>query len=107
MRPLLPERVVAAVHTVRAAGALRSPHDIGVFTELGNGPRNRLQLQRRLGLAPATASDFLDALVRLGRFAREGDLDNAVYLNTRESGQFLDRRQSHYLGVLLQAAARE
>ncbi len=103
MRPLLPERIVAAGHAIWAAGALLSALELGVFTELGKGPRTRLQLQRRLGLAPASAADFLDALVGLGWLDREGDDDDAVYLNTRESGHFLDRRESHYLGDLLQA----
>ena len=103
MRPLLPERIVAAGHAIWAAGALLSALELGVFTELGKGPRTRLQLQRRLGLSSVSAPDFLDALVGLGWLDREGDDDDAVYLNTRESGHFLDRHQSHYLGDLLQA----
>jgi DNA-binding MarR family transcriptional regulator len=102
MRLLLLERIAAAA-MVWAAGALLSALELGVVTELGKGPRTRLQLQRRLGLAPASAADFLDALVGLGWLDREGDDDDAVYLNTRESGHFLDRRESHYLGDLLQA----
>ena len=101
MSPLLPERIVAAAHAAWAAGALLSALELGLFTELGKGPRTRLQLQRRLGMVPASAADFLDALVGLGWLERDGDDDDAVYLNTRESGQFLDRRRSHYLGDLL------
>ena len=103
MHPLLPERIVAAGHAVWAAGALLSALELGLFTELGKGPRTRQQLQRRLSLAPASAPDFLDALVGLGFLERDGDDDDAFYLNTRESGHFLDRHRSHYLGDLLRA----
>lgn len=74
--------------------------ELGVFSELGQGPRTASQLRRALGLRASAANDFLDTLVALGLLAREGDDACAVYVNTRESALLLDRRSRHYLGAL-------
>lgn len=96
-------RVLQSAREAWASGALMSALELGVFTELGRGPRTRAQLQRRLELEEGGAADFLDALVGLGWLEREGDDTEAVYVNSRDAGHFLDRRSPAYLGDWLQA----
>ena len=58
-----------------ASKAVLSAVEMGIFTELADGPREFSELAGRLGLHPRAARDFLDALVALG---------------------FLHRSQGHY-----------
>lgn len=84
--------------------ALAAGQQLGVFAELGKGPRTAARLAGTLGLAPGAARDLLDALLALGWLQREGDDENAVYVSTREGAHFLDPRSPAYLGDLLLAA---
>jgi SAM-dependent methyltransferase len=80
--------------------ALLSAVELDVFTHLGKGSRNAVQLTDELGLHPRSALDFLDALVALQVLERE----NGLYRNTCETGLFLDRAQPGYIGGILQMA---
>ncbi len=84
--------------------ALAAGQQLGVFAELGKGPRTAARLAGVLGLTPGAARDLLDALLALGWLQREGDDENAVYVSTREGAHFLDPRSPAYLGDLLLAA---
>jgi hypothetical protein len=75
---------------------LFSAIEFGLFTELAAGPRDAGEIQRRLGLHPRSARDFLDALVALGMLEREG----GVYSNTRDGNFYLDRAKPTYIGNL-------
>lgn len=99
-----PERIEQIAGGLSAAAILLSALELELFTELGKGPRSYRQLQRALRLSEAGASDFLDALVALNLLGREGSESEAVYVNTRESGQFLDRNSPTYIGAQLSAA---
>jgi precorrin-6B methylase 2 len=77
---------------------LLSAVELGVFTELGRGPRTWEELAGQLGLHPRGARDFLDALVALGMLEREG----AYYTNTPETDYFLDRSKPSYIGGSLE-----
>jgi hypothetical protein len=79
---------------------LLSAVELGLFTELGNGPRSLGDLTRRLGLHPRSARDFLDALVALRFLEKEGD----DYANTAETALFLDRTTPTYIGGMLEMA---
>jgi SAM-dependent methyltransferase len=79
---------------------LLSAIEIGLFTELGNGPLTASVLIDRLKLHPRSARDFFDALVSLGMLER----DNEVYRNTAETDQFLVRDKLSYLGGMLEMA---
>jgi len=85
--------------------ALLSAMELGLFTELGKGPRSRRQVCRTLGLNELAAPRLLDALVELGFLEREGDGERAIYLNTREAAHFLDSNSPAYLGNALEQAA--
>lgn len=82
------------------AKTLLSAVELGVFTELADGPRDGAELAGRLGLHRRAAGDFLDALVALGMLDREG----SVYSNTPDTDLFLDRRKPSYVGGMLEMA---
>lgn len=77
---------------------LLSAVEMGLFTELAQGPLNFEQVRSRLGLHKRSARDFLDALVALGMLRRE----SGVYSNTPETDLFMDRRKPTYLGGMLE-----
>src|SRR3954470_15318467 len=79
---------------------LLSAVELGVFSELADGPRGGAELATCLGLHPRSARDFLDALVALGMLARE----DGIYANTAESDLFLDRDKPSYIGGMLEMA---
>jgi hypothetical protein len=79
---------------------LLSAIEMGLFTELAEGPEQFERLSGRLGLHERSARDFLDALVALGFLKRTGDL----YSNTEETDLFLDRRKPSYIGGILDMA---
>jgi len=79
---------------------LLSAVEMGVFTELAQGPQNFAELSGRLGLHPRSARDFLDTLVALKFLARSGD----AYSNTPETDLFLDRQKPSYIGGILEMA---
>lgn len=101
---LSPERLLRSGQGLWAAYVLQAALELGVFSELGRGPRTRAQLQRRLSLREPGDGDLLDALVGLGWLEREGDDDDAVYVNSREAGHYLDERSPAALGRSLQDA---
>src|ERR1700750_684601 len=68
-----------------ASKTLLSAVEMGVFTELANGPEQFDWLAGRLGLHPRSARDFLDALVALRFLERTGD----TYCNSQEADLFL------------------
>lgn len=80
--------------------ALLSAVELDVFTQLAREPGTCEELQRRIGLHPRSARDFLDALVALGLLQRTG----RVYLNTPATALFLDKAKPSYLGGILEMA---
>ncbi len=82
------------------AKTLLSAIEIGVFTELDQGPKSFETLVGRLGLHQRSARDFLDTLVALG-FLQRAD---GRYSNTPETGAFLDRSKPSYVGGILEMA---
>jgi SAM-dependent methyltransferase len=79
---------------------LLSAVELGVFSELADGPVSADELASRLALHPRSSRDFLDALVALGMLTRDGD----VYANTAETDLFLDRGKPSYVGGMLEMA---
>jgi hypothetical protein len=100
------DHILRTANGFRAAKALLSAVERGLFTELGKGPRTGAQLQRTLGLGEPAAHELLDALVGLHLLEREGAGPEAIYVNSRESGYFLDRNSPAYLHRELEAARR-
>jgi 2-polyprenyl-3-methyl-5-hydroxy-6-metoxy-1,4-benzoquinol methylase len=82
------------------AKTLLSATQLGLFTELANGPLELETISTRLNLHPRSARDFLDALVALGLLERK----EGLYTNTAETDLFLDREKPTYAGGLLELA---
>src|SRR6185312_14237213 len=91
--PVTPERIMQTAIAFWSSKTLLSAIEMGVFTELANGPQEFDSLSGRLGLHPRAARDFLDALVSLGFLSRSG----STYSNTPDTDLFLDRRKPTYL----------
>ena len=83
-----------------ASKTLLSAVELGVFSTLANAPADLSTLQKKLGLHPRSARDFLDALVALKLLERE----NGIYSNTADTDLFLDRAKPSYIGGLLEMA---
>jgi hypothetical protein len=79
---------------------LLSAVELGLFTELAKGPRDKDALRVYLGIDGRSVEDFLDALVALGMLDRKA----GKYRNTAESNLFLDRSKPSYIGGLLEMA---
>ena len=82
------------------AKVLLSAVEMGLFTDLANGPQSLISIQGRLGLHPRSVRDFLDALVALGFLLRA----DGEYSNTPATGLFLDKHKASYVGGLLEMA---
>lgn len=95
-----PEKILQTGMAFWASKSLLSAIEMGVFTELANGPEPFESLRGRLGLHPRSARDFLDTLVALGFLTRDGDR----YGNTPDTDLFLDRRKPSYVGGILEMA---
>ncbi len=77
---------------------------LGLFTELGSGPKSGRELQEALGLHSRSNPDFFDTLVALNFLDREGDGEDARYGNTVETATFLDRNSPAFMGGFLEMA---
>lgn len=74
--------------------------ELGLFTELANGPLDAKTLTGRLGIHARAANDFFDSLVALRMLERNGDL----YENTQQTNLFLDKEKPSYVGGMLEMA---
>ena len=97
---LTPDRIMQTGLAFWPSKTLLSAIELGVFTELAQGPECFAALSGRLGLHPRSALDFLDTLVALGFLTREGDR----YANSPETDLFLDRKKPSYVGGILEMA---
>lgn len=84
--------------------ALLSAVELELFTALGQEGMTGAQVGDRLGLHPRGLYDFLDTLVSLNLLEREGSGHTARYLNTPETGAYLDKKSPMYLGGILEMA---
>ena len=87
-----------------ASKTLLSAVELGLFTLLGSRGLTGSEVESALVLHPRATYDFLDALVALGFLTREGTGPEARYLNTEETGRFLDRNRPEYVGGILEMA---
>lgn len=97
---LSPEKILQTGMAFWASKSLLSAIELGVFTELGDGPVAFDPLAARLGLHQRSARDFLDTLVALGFLQRQ----DGVYANTPETALFLDKTKPSYVGGILEMA---
>ena len=97
---LTPDKIMELGTAFWGSKTLLSAVELGVFSELANGPLDADTLRDRLGLHPRSARDFFDALVALGMLERDG----ALYSNAPETHIFLDREKPSYIGGVLEMA---
>jgi hypothetical protein len=97
---LTPDHIMQVGMGFWASKALLSAVEIGIFTELANGPEEFNELTGRLGLHLRSARDYLDALVALGFLHRSGE----EYSNTPATDLFLDAHKPTYIGGILEMA---
>ena len=84
-----------------ASKTLLSAVELGLFTELAQGPLSAEAVGERFNLHPRALRDFLDALVSLRMLERDAE---GLYSNTREADLFLDRAKPSYIGGILEMA---
>lgn len=84
-----------------ASKTLLSAVELGLFTELANGPMSREAVGKRFDLHERSLRDFLDALVSVQMLERDAD---GLYGNTPEAALFLDRAKPSYIGGMLEMA---
>ena len=94
-----PNRLVELGYAFRAAKALMSAVELGVFTALAGSALNANDLCRRLGLANRGAQDFLDVLVALGLLQRD---EHGRYSNAPDADLYLDSHKATYIGGFLE-----
>ncbi len=97
-----PENIQRLGSGFRASKALFTAVELGLFTELADGPLGASTLAARLEIQARPAADFFDALVALGML----DRDEHGYANTPESDLFLDRAKPTYIGGMAEMQSR-
>ncbi|WP_405914871.1 methyltransferase [Streptomyces sp. NBC_00728] len=99
--PITPEPLLQLGLGFMASKTLLSAVELGVFTVLAQGGRDRASLAAEVGLHSRSAADFLDALVSLGVLTCD---EAGVYANTPAADLFLDRAKPSYVGGILEMA---
>jgi hypothetical protein len=89
------DRIVRLALSFRAAKALLSAAELGVFTALADGALDGDTLGKAIGIDQRGARDFFDALTALGLLARG---DDGHYRNAPDADLYLDRRKPSYVG---------
>jgi precorrin-6B methylase 2 len=99
-KEVTPENIMQVGLGFWASKTLLSAVELGLFTELAQGPLALKTIEQKLHLNPRSSRDFLDALVALRFLNRNGE----TYENTPETDCFLDRKKSSYVGGILEMA---
>jgi hypothetical protein len=97
---ITPQKIFSIGMGFWSAKTLLSAVELGLFSELANGPADLGTLMLKLGLHERSARDFLDALVAMKLLERE----KGFYSNTPETDLFLDRSKPSYIGGMLEMA---
>lgn len=103
---LTPARILETGFGFWESKVLLTAVELGVFTVLGAKSMTADQLGVKLKIHPRGRRDFLDTLLSLGFLQRDGDGPEAVYSNTEETAQFLDKTKPQYVGGILEMASQ-
>lgn len=103
-KTLTPQRIMEVGMGFWPSKVLLSAIKLGLFTELGKGPKTGGELREALGLHARSDPDFFDTLVALRFLERDGDGPGSKYRNTAETATFLDRNSPTFLGGFLEMA---
>jgi hypothetical protein len=100
MTPITPDQILQVGLGFWGSKSLLTAVGMELFTELARQPADLASLEKKLGLHPRSAKDFLDALVALGFLQRV----DGIYRNTPQTDLFLDKRKPSYIGGVLEMA---
>lgn len=95
---ITPEKILETMLAFTPAKALLTAVELGIFTELAEGPLDLQALTERLKLHPRGARDYFDLLVSLQFLDRH----DGTYANTPDTDLFLDRNKPSYIGGYLE-----
>jgi len=95
---LNPAYIMQTATAFWASKALLTAVELELFTILGDESMTAQQLGKKLQLHPRGTYDFFDALVALKFLERDGDGEKGRYKNTPETGAFLNKASSAYIG---------
>lgn len=98
--PVTPDSIMQLGLGFWGSKTLLSAVELGLFTELAEGPLDGKTLAERLGVHPRAARDFFDSLVALRMLERNGER----YANTPQADLFLVRGKLSYVGGMLEMA---
>jgi len=98
---VLPDAIMQLGFGFWGSKTLLSAVELGLFTELAQGPLSLEEAQARLGLHERGARDFLDALTALGMLER----NDGRYANTPATALYLDRAKPTYIGGILEMSS--
>ena len=101
-KTVAPGAIMEIAFGFAASKTLFSAVELGLFTELAEGPAAASEIEQRLGLHPRATRDFLDALVSMQLLERM----DGLYSNTPASAKYLVRTKESYLGGMLEMANR-
>ena len=99
-----PSRILETGFGFWGSKVLLTAVELELFTKLGDQSMTGESLGGMLDLHPRGIWDFFDALVALGFLNRDGSGPTALYSNTEETGLFLDKNKSSYIGGILEMA---
>jgi ubiquinone/menaquinone biosynthesis C-methylase UbiE len=93
-----PTPVAEAMFGMATSRVLMAGARLGIFSELGNGPRDANSIADRCGLANAGVEHVLDCLAAMGHVDKAG----AVYRFSRRARPWLDPASATYIGPFLE-----
>lgn len=99
-----PSKIMQIGMAFWASKTLLTGVNMGLFTLLANGELSVNDIKSKLGLHERGLYDFLDSLVALKFLERIGLKETALYSNTEETNQFLDKEKQTYCGGILELA---
>jgi hypothetical protein len=99
-----PSRILETGFSFWGSKVLLTAVELELFTKLGDQSMTGESLGGTLDLHPRGIWDFFDALVALGFLNRDGSGPTALYSNTEETGLFLDKNKTSYIGGILEMA---
>src|SRR5436190_20634520 len=97
-REITPDAIMQLGFGYWGSKTLLSAVELGLFTELAQGPLTLEEIRARLNLHERSARDFLDALVALGMLER----GQGRYANTPATDLYLDRAKPTYVGGMME-----
>lgn len=87
-----------------ASKTLLTAVKLNIFTLLAVRPLTAKEIKYEVCLHERGLYDFLDSLVALGFLQKKGNKSSAVYSNSPDSDQFLDKNKFSYIGGMLEMA---